>query len=430
MRTLQWGHIVICSVLFMSCSKNADTPGGNENAHEVNLDVSALLAQEDKIVERAPRASTNQLAFEIYRELNEKTNPVYSPFSISLALAMAYAGAHNETEAAMKRALYFGDNTVDFHKSYGEFASLLHSKDRSQYEATFRVSNQQWLQRDYKILDAFVDVLKQSYASTLTFLNFLDDAKHATQTINEKVKEQTNGEIPKLLAQTLSSRTRLVLTNAIYFNAKWEKQFSEFQTQEDDFTTKGGAHSKAQYMKQIEHFRYRGDTDQQALLLPYRDPDFAAVFILPREGKLEAVEKNLNDALFSALIDSLESTKVDLWLPKFSQRLAPSMKETLSKIGLARIFDPDHADFSRINGITEGEEKLHIDDVLHEAVVKMYESGTTAAAATAISFAKATSIAPPSQPVEFHATRPFLYFIIHRQSKAILFMGRMDKTGG
>ncbi len=420
--------LILCALFLQSCNNEQAPPKTyvDENAQELKLDVASLLAQEDDIVKRAPQSANNSFAFDLYHQLKSGDNVTYSPFSISLALAMAYAGAKGETEASMKRVLHFGDNTLDFHQSFGQFANLLSNKDRTNNEAIFSISNAQWLQENYRILKDYKDTLAQAYVAKPILLDFMNKPSEATATINQAVSDQTHGEIAKLLKSDLKNDTRLVLTNAIYFRAKWQSQFENHATHQGQFTRKNGEVLDVNYMAQTHRFSYSEDAGKQVLLVPYRDDDFAAVFILPREGKLAEVEQKLSADDFVATINGLESTKVNLLLPKFSQRFAPMLKEVLTKLGLGIIFDEQAVDLSKINGITHGLEKIFISNVVHEAVVKMYEAGTTAAAATAVIAVGATAMPAPEEPVLFHATRPFLFFIIHRASKTILFMGRVD----
>ena len=67
--------------------------------------------------------NNNQFAFELFNEIAiaQQQNIFFSPFSISTALAMTYAGADSSTATEMKNALHFGKNTTQFHTLYGEY---------------------------------------------------------------------------------------------------------------------------------------------------------------------------------------------------------------------------------------------------------------------------------------------------------------------
>lgn len=287
------------------------------------------------------------------------------------------------------------------------------------------ISNMLWVQEGFKMEAAYMDLLGNSYAAMPMKANFKTEAQQATAAINAAVAKDTNGEIPQLLKNELKSDTRFVLTNAVYFNAKWKDEFVEALSHDADFTKKDGQTMNATYMSQSRRHRYGENDDMQYVLKPYKDGEFAALFVLPAEGKFDMVSDAMNEGMYNQMLSSMTNAKVNLMLPKFNVRTTPAVKEILAAKGLGVMFDKDHANLSGINGIVEGDDKLFISDVVHEAVVKMYEAGTTAAAATAVVGAVTTSIPMPEPSHNFIANRPFLFFIIHEPTNAIMFMGRI-----
>lgn len=428
--------LLIFSILLalFGCQENVpeEEPKGDElsltEENPLNVDVASLLARETYINEHSPKSS-NALAFDLYKDLsaNEK-NLTFSPFSVSLALAMTYAGARNETEDAMKKVLYYGDNNLDFHKSYGELANLMSHKDRSNTDTTLTISNGLWLEKDYAVFDDFKNTLADGYSAKPTSLDFQNQPGPSTKLINEAVATDTNGEIKNLLKTDLTDETRFVLTNAMYFKSKWQTAFDNDKSSVETFNLSDGNSRDATFMKQEDKVLYGEDSEKQFVLLPYKDSDFATLFVLPREGKLKSVELSLNDQSFDYMMNAMDMKDVSLWLPKFEHRTSPNLKEVLTKRGLGILFDKDRADLKKINDNSLAEGNLYVGDVVHEAVVKMYEEGTTAAAASAVIGVVATSIPnPPENLVNFHADRPFLFHIVHKPSNTILFMGRVDE---
>lgn len=391
---------------------------------ETPLDVEALLNREAQIVAGAPGPINNKMAFDLFSELKDTENLTFSPFSISLALAMTYAGSNTDSESAMKTVLGFGDNNDSFHQRFGDFANLLRNKPRST-ETTIKISNVQWIDQAFSVLPSYAETLEKNYAARPIKLDFKRDAKAATQKINGVIAEQTNNEISQLFKSDLPDSTRLVLTNAIYFKSEWKSKFPPYQTEPGEFQQKDGSKSNANYMKQVTNLPYSEDDTKQVLLMPYGDEDFAAVFILPKEGKQAALDEALSPETLSNAMDALTSTRVSVWLPKFSQRSSPDLKNVLTHLGLGIIFDPSKADLSRIHDADK--ERLFVENIAHEAVVKMYEEGTTAAAATGISVGATAVMPTPEDVKEFHATRPFYFFLLHAPTKTILFMGRVDR---
>lgn len=404
----------------------SDHHHAEETSTDAPIDVEALLKREAAIVEQAPAKVNNKIAFDLYGKLKDTENLTFSPFSISLALAMTYAGSTAESEQTMKTVLGFGDNNESFHKSFGEFANVLRKKPRSD-ETMIKISNVQWLDKAFVALSSYTEALAKNYGAQPVTLDFKNDAADATDTINKAIAEQTNDKITKLFKSPLPQATPLILTNAIYFKSDWASKFKPLSTADGEFALKGGKSVNVKYMKQVSDFRYAEDEQQQALLLPYRDEDFAALLVLPKEGKLAEVENSLNQEGYEGLFNQLESTNVEVWLPKFAQRTTPGIKPVLTDLGLGIIFDRSKADFSRITGDVKVDERLFVEDIAHEALVEMDEDGTVAAAATGVQFGITSFMPTPENPKKFHATRPFIFYLIHAPSKTILFMGRVDE---
>lgn len=402
----------------------SDNASNNAIQPRVEFDIKTLLARQKNINESFPNSS-NLLAFDLYKKLAHENNLAFSPLSISSALAMAYVGSKDETQNSFKSVLHYGDNTRQFHKNYGEFTLLLANKDRSAHDTTVEIANTLWLQKDFNVLENFKNTLGSAYKAQPMELDFKGDAGHATDTINQTISKQTHGEIANLLKGPLPPDTHLVLTNAMFFKSLWLSAFKSENTDEGDFKLADGTVAKAKLMKQENNFLYGEDADKQFLLLPYKDEEFATLFVLPAEGKFSDVEAGLSEVSFKSMLKNLSDTKVSLWLPKFAQRTTPNVKKVLKDLGLGIAFDQQQANFSGISNKTN----FYIEDIAHEAVVKMFEEGTKAAAATGVIFAP-TSIAEPIEPeklIEFHAERPFFFFIVHQPSSTILFMGHVNE---
>ena len=362
----------------------------------------------------------NQFAFLFSNDLLTKhENYTFSPLSINLALSMVFLGAKGESKVEFGKI--FG-NSDNFHQHFGQLVNNINDKDRAPTKTSFKISNNIWLQNGITLLKDYQNVLATSYgAEKVRHLDFKHDAQTSTAQINKSISTDTNDEIPKLLKETVSNQTRLILTNALYFNAFWQKQFIEDSTYDGDFHKAEGQAISARYMCQGGKYSYGEDSTSQYLLMPYKDQDFATLFVLPREG--ESISNFTMDVeKFNNILKTMSSKNMSIRLPKFNQRTSPNVKEFLVDLGLGSIFDEKSADFS---GIT-GSKDLFVGDIVHEAVVKIYEAGTTAAAATAVLMMGPTSIRPIEQEViDFHVTRPFFYYILHKPTNMILFMGRI-----
>lgn len=388
---------------------------------QLKLDYTDILAQEEDIIKNAPTTQINKFAFDMYEQIKGDENITYSPMSISLALSMTYAGANGATKDEMKTALSMGENDPAYHDSVGKFVSLLNHKDHKGTE--LNISNGTWLAQGFDVLASFQDTLKSAYSIKAVNIDFMKDPERATTIINKTISEQTKSKIDTLLKTPLDKDTKLVLTNAVYFSGKWLNQFNEANTAEDKFVT-ATEEMNVPFMKQTGKFLYSEDAEKQVVATPYEDGEFAMVFVLPKAEQAAYLTKTSTPEEFATMMDALKEKTVNLMLPKFSQRLSPDVKSVLTKLGMTKAFDEQQADFSGIS-----KEKLFINAIAHEAMVEINETGTTAAAATAVIVVPGSAVpgVDPEQPVDFNATRPFMYYLIHQKTKAILFMGRVDK---
>ncbi len=380
----------------------------------------------------------NEFALALFAELRtEKGNLFFSPYSISTALAMAYAGARGETEVQMARALYFPTRPKVVPKDYNRpirqgweqerFASafgmiIKDLNDRGQkggYELT--VANALWGQQGYGFLTEFLELIQTNYDGKLIELDFVTATETARNTINTWVEEKTKEKIKNLIAQgVLNSMTRLVLTNAIYFKGNWASQFEKQRTNDAPFTLAGGEKVDVAMMNQTEEFGYMETEDFQVLELPYVNNELSMIIFLPKQTDgLAEFEKTLTAENLSQWLGGLRNRKVIVSIPKFKMTSQFSLASVLKSLGMTDAFVPNVADFSGINGKRD----LFISAVIHKAYVDVNEEGTEAAAATGVVMG-ATSIGPRQTPV-FRADHPFLFLIRDNLSGSILFIGRM-----
>jgi serpin B len=377
--------------------------------------------------------STSTFALDLYQQLRaKKENLAYSPYSISLAAAMAYAGARGETERQMASTFHFPLPQDPLHAAFGALHHELAMRGRKPAqpasEATpFRlnIANAVWGQDGYDLLPGYLDLLNRYYGAGLGLLDFATAPEASRNIINDWCREETEGRIPKLLRPgTVNSATRLVLTNAIYFNAAWRQPFDPDRTTSEAFHLLDGRSILVPMMKQKAKHDYVLGQGFQAVILPYAGGEISMWVVVPDSGRFNVFE----DSLVASQVDAIVAQKswglVNLTMPKFEVDTYYSLKETLSILGMPLAFDL-RANFS---GIT-GHRKLFIQDVVHQAFVSINEKGTEAAAATGIAIAPGMPRTPPV-PVEIRIDRPFVFFIRDVETGTILFVGRvLDPSG-
>ena len=400
--------------------------------------VAGELLMSDKPRETSPNVGEDDLAlliegnsafaFELYRALRDQEgNLFYSPHSISVALAMTYAGARGETAQQMADTLEFLLEQERLHPAFNWLDAELASRGEGAQGKDgegFRLNivNAIWGQKDYSFLSTFLDVLAENYGAGLRILDFVTEPEESRLAINDWVSDQTEGRIEDLIPQgAIDALTRLVLTNAIYFNAAWAYPFDEDMTADGPFYLIDGGQVTVPMMEQTEAFGYTDGEGYQAVELLYDGDELSMVILLPEDGQFEVFEEGLQADKISDIIGGLQLTEVALTMPQFEFDSEFSLKDTLAEMGMPIAFS-GAADFSGMTGSRD----LFISEVLHKAFVSVDEAGTEAAAATAVIMRET---AMPGQPVEVTLDHPFIFLIRDIEMSAILFVGRVMNPG-
>ena len=411
-----------------------------------------------------------------------------SPLSVSTALAMTYAGARGVTREEMRAALRFdlgdagtaegagtdgndsndgddsdgsddGDDGHDgnedggtdvpneaLHGAIAELLSRLNERgeaidpedlpsayDEEDDPVPFELSivNAIWGQEGYPFREEYLDLLETFYGAGLREVDYVSDADGAREEINEWVAGQTEDRIDELLPQgALDELTRLVLTNAIYFQANWAEPFEEQATETGVFTTLEDQSVEVPMMRHAEISVPYTETDLSggevaAVELPYVGDDVSMLVVLPEEGSFEAVADSFDGDNLATILEELDRREGRVELPRFEFESGFQLRPALEELGMVEAFDPDQADLTGMydpDDPAAGGENLFVDDVYHDSYVAVDEEGTEAAAATAV---VVSADSAPADPFEFVADRPFLFLIRDRPTDALLFYGRV-----
>jgi serpin B len=399
--------------------------GPTAAAGEVKSDLARITSPDVSQTDAARLVEGNSaFACDLYQALRgQEGNLFYSPYSISLALAMTYAGARGATEKQMAAALQFLLAQDSLHTAFNGLDLELArrgqgAKGKDDQGFRLNVINAIWGQQDYKFLPSYLDVLAENYGAGLRLLDFVSAPEESRLTINDWVSDQTAGRIKDLIKPgIISSITRLVLTNAIYFNAAWQYPFTEKNTADAPFRLLNGGDVTAKMMRQTKDFGYAAGDGYQAVELKYDGNELSMVILLPEEGNFEKFEASLDAGKLAGIINSIRSASINLSMPKFEYESEFSLKAALEALGMTDAFSMA-ADFS---GMT-GNDDLFIKDVVHKAFVAVDEAGTEAAAASAVIM---DLKGMPVKPVEVTVDHPFIYLVRDIQTGTILFIGRV-----
>jgi serpin B len=364
-------------------------------------------------------------AFDLYDQIaRHQGSFVVSPYSVSTALSMMYAGARGATAAATARVLHVNGRRMKA-LPHGAAPPIMDPQARGGVH--FDAANAVWLSTEFHDNLAYRTVLRDEFSAALKPMDFADPDS-ASLAIDHWVAAHTDGRIRGIVSPTmLSAGTRLVLTDAVYFKADWSQDFDPTATTPQVFHRRPLDDVQASMMHMVGSFEITQADDAKILTMPY-DGDASMIVVLPNTAfGLAALETHVTPAVLESWLADSRPQSVALALPKFSADSGFDMKKTLSALGLAIAFDKQRADFSGI-GAKPGE-RLYIGDVLHKVHIDVSEKSTEAEAAAAVTLAPSGDAPPPpvqAKPIPFIADHPFLYIIRANSSGAILFMGRLD----
>ena len=367
----------------------------------------------------------NAFALDIYQSLRSQDgNLILSPYSISLALAMTYAGARGETESQMAQVLHFGPQTAT-HTSFNELDLDVAQRgkkglDPDQEPMKLSIANAVWAEQNFPFLPDYLDMIAVNYGAGIHLADFVNQFDPTRKEINNWVSDQTEDKINDLLPDgSVGPDTRMVLVNAIYFKADWLDQFDADSTEDAPFHLLDGSEVTVDMMNQDMYgVPYTQGNGYQALELAYAGESAAMDIIVPDDGRFEEFESSFDQETFDAILNEMQPVSASLGLPKFDFTKDFNLSNTLKDMGMPDVFDRDRADFS---GMTGGKD-LFIGNVLHKAFVAVDEEGTEAAAATAV-IMETTSA--PMFDVSLTIDRPFIFLIRDKVTGQILFIGRV-----
>ena len=332
-----------------------------------------------------------------------------------MAFGMLLNGANGPTLDSLEQAL--GDRGMtlsDINNAYKNSSAYLSALDA---HVIFQNANSIWYRNGFQVLPEFLTVNKNYFDADVAGLDF--SLPSAVQTINNWVDSKTNGKIPTILETPISSDVMMYLINAIYFKGAWTHTFDTAKTKTSTFTRSDGSTTQCPFMSQSNTYAYYGDNTLQAIDLPYGDQTYTMTVLLPAAGtSIDQFASALTMDQWNTIIGKLDSSKVDLFMPKFTLNYSRSLAEDLKALGMGIVFDPLRADLSHIKQ-TGG---LYVSDVLHKTYVNVNEEGTEAAAVTVITIGITVVVEMPQMRID----RPFIFAIREHQSGTILFIGKVD----
>ena len=409
---------IMFSIILAACSPSASL-GMAESIKSRETNPTVAEGDTRNLVD-----GNNAFALDIYNSLrSENGNLILSPYSISLALAMTYAGARGETESQMAQTLHFLPQD-QLHPSFNALDLALKktpiNPDKDQEPMKLNIANSVWSEQTFPFQEDFLDTIAVNYGAGVHLADFINQAEPVRKEINKWVSDETEDKINDLLPQnSVGPDTRMVLVNAIYFKADWLTTFDANSTGDGAFYLIDGTEVTAEMMHEgMFGVPYMQGDGYQAVELAYAGETAAMDIIVPDAGNFEAFGSSFNKERLDDIINGMQPASVELGLPKFEFTKDFSLSNALMNLGMSNAFDGELADFS---GMT-GDKDLFIGNVIHKAFVAVDEKGTEAAAATAVIMEITSAI---MYDVNLQVDRPFIFIIRDTVNGQILFIGRV-----
>ena len=418
-RSWKWVSTVALLAFLPACGgSGGSAPVGIEQSSQPRI--TSPTVSTDDATELA--GDNRGFAVDLYQQLRGQAgsddNLVFSPISISLAMAMLYNGAATETATQMATTLHFTLPTDRLNAAF-DALDLALTTAPSSGAGSFQLSlaDSAWTQTGFPILAPYLDVLAEDYGAGLNTVDFETAPDAARTAINAWVAGKTQNQIPTLFPEgSIDNLTRLVLANAVYFHGDWVTPF-------DPKSQNGTFHAAAGDVS-VPMMTVTGDTNAalwsgtgwQAASLAYKGATTSMILVVPDAGTFDAFEQSLTADGLGAILANSQQTAGALSMPRFEFSQATALNDTLKTLGMPDAFDESTADFSGIDGMKD----LLVQTVIHQADIAVDEKGTTAAAATGIGVGTSAAVLN-----SLTIDRPFLFFIVHQPTGALLFAGRV-----
>lgn len=387
---------------------NRDLTGKLERNEITPTEISAPEYQQ-----KNPKEELTQFSLELMQQEFEQNNLLISPLSILSALGMTMNGAKGETLAQMEQVFHTEKDSLNEY-----LYSYLHQLPSSK-ESKINLANSVWIrdEKGLKVKKNFLQTALDYYDSQIYKETFNNSTK---KKINDWVKKETDGMIPKVLEEAPPKDAMMYLVNAFSFDGKWSNPYFEHQVWDGTFTTESGEKQDVTFMGG-EQYGYIRLENASGFGKPYKGGAYEFVALLPDEGvSMQEFLSTLDAEEMMQAVKNRQKKNVQTKMPKFSAEYNSNLNESLMTLGMTDAFDSGKADFSLMASSSRG--NLFISNVIHKTKIDVNEQGTKAGAATVVEMCAEAAI-EGEKPKEVFLDRPFFYMIVDCEQNFPIFMG-------
>ncbi|XP_015337715.1 serpin B13-like [Marmota marmota marmota] len=383
-------------------------------------------------------AANIHLGLDLLKEMRKTNdgNIFFSPVGISTAIGMLLLGTRGATASQLQKVFYSEKDTEISRKEVEEkeiekteeihhqFQQVLTEISKLTNDYELNLANRLFGEKTFLFLQKYLDYVEKYYHASLEPVDFINEADESRKKINSWVESQTNEKIKDLFPDgSLSSSTKLVLINTVYFKGQWDREFNKENTKEEEFWLNKNT-SKSVWMMEQHHsfsFVFLEDLEAKIVGIPYKNNDLSMFVLLPND--IEGLEKIIDQVTPEQLIEwtrpeLMEVRNVNLRLPRLEVEGSYELEPVLAALGLRAAFSESGADFSGMCARSG----LQAQRFLHRSFVQVTEEGAEATAATGIGY----MVSSAGGCEQVHCDHPFLFFIRHRGSDSVLFFGRFS----
>ena len=369
--------------------------------------------------------NNNDFACNLFRTIYEQKQDggsfVVSPISVGYLLGMLHEGADGETRRQINNVLGLGGSVQDINEYFKKIMDEAPNVDTT---VTVKTANCINLISGYSLIPQYKADMQNYYNALADVVGY--DESSIVDKINNWCKKNTDGMIPQILKNgELNPNRVMYLLNAVYFKASWTEKFDPNQTRERNFTQLDGTIVNLPLMHLETRATYGKNDLYKLLRLPYGNGGYSMVVMLPNEGKtIGDIIQNLSAQNLKEQLHQMRSTKVDILLPRFTTENETHLEMVLSSMGMPRAFSQDAAEFpNMVQKHNNDVNDIYVSMMKQMAKIEVNEDGTKAAAVTIAEMSERSAMPNRPQREEFHATRPFVYFIVENSTGTIYFMG-------
>ena len=423
--------VLMTGILVLASDRNLFNSGElTEKKDNTSIESQDEMPDNNSSASSLSETSVDNIDFacNLFRTINKQMgggkSMIVSPLSVGYLLGMLHEGADGETRRQINKILGLGGSVQEINEHFKKMMDEAANVDST---VTVKTANSIFVVSGASLQPKYRDDMQNYYNAFADAISYNESG--ILNNINDWCKKNTDGMIPELLKEgELDPNRVMYLLNAVYFKASWTDKFDPEETRDRHFTKRDGTTIKLPMMHLKTKAAYANYEQFKMLRLPYGNKSYSMYVLLPNKGKtIDDIIRNMSAQKMKEWQSQMMTEDVDILMPRFTTESETQLGGILSSMGMPRAFG-DRAEFP--NMLKGHQDNLYVSMMKQKAKIELSEEGTRAAAVTIAEMSLKCAMPSPPEYVEFHATRPFVYYIVDNSTGAIYFMGTYCGEGG